>query len=270
MANYFDRFDPVPGAAAETGDPPGPQLGSREHFEDTFGAVSNPDVRGADERVRFASRPLARDFTDVESYGEPMSFDHVASPQPMSRNPGRLEPVAASWLRDARAQVDDAARFRSRSATGTSARPLSDADRDLLIRTVYGEAGNQPDDGAAAVAHVVLNRVRSGRFGRGIPGVVLARNQFEPWQRRRDELERLDPNSRAYRRAERIVDGVLSGEMPDQTGGAVYFLNPAIVRQRRPANDLPPWASGYEVQIGDHVFYGGRPPAGDEGTSNGP
>ena len=38
-------------------------------------------------------------------------------------------------------------------------------DRDYLIRTIAFEAGEEPDEGKAAVAHVVLNRERSGRWG---------------------------------------------------------------------------------------------------------
>jgi hypothetical protein len=45
-------------------------------------------------------------------------------------------------------------------------------DRDYLIRTVAFEAGNEPSLGKAAVAHVVLNRKKSGRWGHQIKKIV--------------------------------------------------------------------------------------------------
>ena len=38
-------------------------------------------------------------------------------------------------------------------------------DRDYLIRTIAFEASEEPEEGKAAVAHVILNRERSGRWG---------------------------------------------------------------------------------------------------------
>ncbi|HUS95377.1 MAG TPA: cell wall hydrolase [Hyphomicrobiaceae bacterium] len=136
-----------------------------------------------------------------------------------------------------------------------------DADeRDYLIRTMVFEAGTEPDEGKAAVAHTVLNRVRSGRWGNSIGEVVTARWQFEPWMMKRNEVEALSKSDPRYRDAARIADAVLSGEIADPTAGATHFLNPTIVKQRR-GGSLPDWASGEGKPIGRHTFY--RP---DEGT----
>jgi Cell Wall Hydrolase len=64
--------------------------------------------------------------------------------------------------------------------------------------------------------------------------------QFEPWMTRR--------------RAARIADAVLGGEIPDPTSGATHFLNGAIVRQRG-GGSLPRWAHGEGLVIGRHTFY---------------
>ena len=45
--------------------------------------------------------------------------------------------------------------------------PMSQAERDLAIRTVLSEAGGQGPQGMAAVAHVIRNRVISGKYGGG-------------------------------------------------------------------------------------------------------
>ena len=51
---------------------------------------------------------------------------------------------------------------------------MSQQDRDALIRTVAGEAGGEPAQGQAAVAHAILNRVAAGGYGDSIHDVVTA------------------------------------------------------------------------------------------------
>jgi N-acetylmuramoyl-L-alanine amidase len=127
-------------------------------------------------------------------------------------------------------------------------------DRDYLIRTIAFEAGEEPDEGKAAVAHVVLTRERSGRWGESIREVVTRPWQFEPWMTRRKQMAALSPSDPRYRDAARIADAVLSGEIPDPTVGATHFLNPTIVRKRR-GGSLPEWARGEGQPIGQHTFY---------------
>lgn len=127
-------------------------------------------------------------------------------------------------------------------------------DRDYLIRTVAFEAPNEPAIGKAAVVHVVLNRKKSGRWGETIKKIVTQPWQFEPWMTRRKEIEQLSPNDPRYRKAARITDGVLDGDIADPTSGATHFLNETIVRQRR-GGSLPLWAQGQGLVIGRHTFY---------------
>ena len=127
-------------------------------------------------------------------------------------------------------------------------------ERDYLIRTMVFEASGEPEEGKAAVAHVILNRKRVGRWGDNIKEVVTRPWQFEPWMTRRKEIENLSEDDPRYLKAARIADAVLSGEEPDPTAGATHFLNPTIVRQRR-GGSLPPWAEGDGQPIGRHTFY---------------
>lgn len=136
---------------------------------------------------------------------------------------------------------------------------LSPQDRDMMVRTVIGEAAGQPDEGQAAVAHVILNRSQNPQWGGSPSQVVLAPNQFEPWSTRSKQLMAIDPNSPEYQHAAQIVDGAVAGEIPDPTNGATYFLNPDIVKARR-GGTLPSWAQGPGQKIGQHVFYGGKAP----------
>jgi hypothetical protein len=145
---------------------------------------------------------------------------------------------------------------------------MTPEDRDLIIKTVLGEADDQPDRGKAAVAHAILNRVADGRWGDTPSKVVLARGQFEPWSTRAAELSNIDPQSRKYQRTGAIVDDVIGGKIPDETGGATHFLDPVMVRKRR-GGSLPDWASedGATVSIGDHRFYRPKEMGGQQAIS---
>jgi hypothetical protein len=125
-------------------------------------------------------------------------------------------------------------------------------DRDYLIRTIAFEAPDESDEGKAAVAHVILNRTKSGRWG-SIKDVVT-HPWHEPWMTRRKEMEKLSPADPRYQNAAQIADAVLSGQLPDPTTGATHFLNPTVVRKRR-GGSLPSWARGEGQPIGRHTFY---------------
>jgi spore germination cell wall hydrolase CwlJ-like protein len=127
-------------------------------------------------------------------------------------------------------------------------------ERDYLIKTIAFEAADEADEGKAAVAHVILNRKRSGRWGDNIKDVVTRPWQFEPWMTRRTEMEKLSPDDPRYEDAARIADAVLNGQTPDPTAGATHFLNPTVVQQRR-GGSLPSWARGEGQPIGRHTFY---------------
>lgn len=128
------------------------------------------------------------------------------------------------------------------------------SERDYLIRTVAFEASGEPEIGKLAVAYVIVNRKKSGRWGDTIKSVVTSPGQFEPWQTQRIAIERLPSDDPRYQSAAIIADVVLSGQTPDPTAGATHFLNPVIVRSRR-GGSLPVWASGEGRAIGRHVFY---------------
>jgi hypothetical protein len=143
---------------------------------------------------------------------------------------------------------------------------LSPEERDLLIRTVIGEADDQSPAGKVAVAHTALNRLADGSYGKTMPDVLFAKHQFEPWATRSRELMAIDPSSKNYRNTAKLVDDAVSGAQPDKTGGATHFLDPAVVMHRY--GKLPSWAQGDGIPIGDHTFY--RPTGPARTAANGP
>jgi spore germination cell wall hydrolase CwlJ-like protein len=132
---------------------------------------------------------------------------------------------------------------------------LSPVDRDLMIRTIIGEAGDQGPQGQAAVAHVIMNRVAAGKYGQTPSDVVLAPHQFEPWSTRSGELRAINPNSAAYQNVGDIVDMSASGDVPDPTGGATHFFAPKA--QAALGRNVPAWATpqSQTAVIGGHTFF---------------
>src|ERR1700744_3954722 len=113
--------------------------------------------------------------------------------------------------------------------------------RDLLVRTILGEAANEPPQGQAAIASVVLNRAATGRYGGTTPAqVVMAPHQFETWNVRPKELMAIKPDSAQYQNVGEIVDMVNSGEIPDQSHGATHYFSPSA--QSALGRQPPAWA----------------------------
>lgn len=137
---------------------------------------------------------------------------------------------------------------------------ISPRDWDFLVRTIAGEAASESETGQQAVARVVMNRLATGRWGDTVESVVTARGQFEPWNRedRRAWMQGLTPDSPEYRRAAAAARAAV--ERPDPSFGWLNFLNPEIVRGRRPDGALPELDRPGR-QIGRHWFWGS--PAGE-------
>jgi hypothetical protein len=142
-----------------------------------------------------------------------------------------------------------------------------EAARDIMIRTVYAEANREGDKGMEAVAWVIRNRMRNGRYGGdSVADVCLKHLQFEPWlsasgQKRIADLHTDSPE---YLHIGKIVDRVMDSQSVDITGGSLYFANETTVRQRR-GGSLNDWMNYYRgkgqwIPIGpNHTFYAGDP-----------
>jgi hypothetical protein len=138
---------------------------------------------------------------------------------------------------------------------------LSPDDREALGRVAYAEAGNQQEEGLAAVTHAVLNRVASGRFGASVQAVLDAPGQFEPVTRAGGswrDLPALTPSQRLVFAT--ILDLILQGRLPDLTAGSTHFQNAAVVAQRAEAGQVSPNLVNFGGQmpaavVRDHSFF---------------
>ncbi|MGZ8337127.1 MAG: cell wall hydrolase [Allosphingosinicella sp.] len=112
-------------------------------------------------------------------------------------------------------------------------------DVEQLAGLIYSEAESTPED-FVAVGWTAVNRVGRPGYGRTLRGVIHQPGQFEPvregnrrgrdsphWTRfGRPDL--LDPAERASAdQARRTARDLLTGRIPDPTGGATHFHAPA-------------------------------------------
>jgi hypothetical protein len=126
--------------------------------------------------------------------------------------------------------------------------------RDLVIRTILGEAAGEPDFGQLAVAHVVRNRVNDGGYGTSAKDVVLAPKQFTPWETRRRELLSYSQEDPKYQRVGKMVDAVWGGQVPDFTKGATHFANVGASDPSNQAGWIADMQRKGAMQIGRHTF----------------
>lgn len=128
-------------------------------------------------------------------------------------------------------------------------------DRDLMIRTIHAEAGNQEPEGQRAVASVIRNRAANGGYGGDtVPGVIRAPNQFEPVNTPagQQRMASLPVGSRQYEDIGKTVDQAYGGD--DPTNGALNFFAPKA--QAALGREPPAWGRGAGQDIGDHRFFG--------------
>jgi hypothetical protein len=128
----------------------------------------------------------------------------------------------------------------------------SDRQQRCLAEAIYFEARSEPEDGQAAVAQVVLNRVRSGNYPANVCGVVYQdRNrpfacQFSfACEGKSLRIEEPGPWAVAVRIAKDVTSGVTYNPL---VGEAVNYHANYV---------MPYWASTLQRvdRIGHHIFY---------------
>lgn len=118
-------------------------------------------------------------------------------------------------------------------------------DLDCLTKNIYYEARGEDYRGKYAVAHVTLNRVKTGYWGNTVCKVVYAKKQFS-WTLAK-KLPR--PEGKVWAESEDIARKVLAGHRVRGLTKSLYY-HATYIKD-------PNWAdSNHEVgQIGNHVFY---------------
>lgn len=186
-------------------------------------------------------------FSDLPSPGQVPQ-----SPPPPTRQPARPGPAPGGYNMPA------------------INRELSTYERDVMVRTIIGEAANEGAVGQAAVAHTIRNRVMDERWGDDPAEVSLQFKQFSTWNDGAGGNglpTKYNPGDALYDRVANIVDEVWSGQTGDMTGGATFYYSPAgmdaLVNEGSQGNRLPNWLNEQNADrgaapavIGGHVFTG--------------
>ncbi|MCA3254722.1 MAG: cell wall hydrolase [Alphaproteobacteria bacterium] len=203
-----------------------------------------PTTNGRDATPALGTSPLAH---------------ATATPQLASFTSPAAAPVLEAILEDAAATgpMVSADAPAERPSVG-SLRELVDAINELpevepsremrcLATAVYFEAKGEPLEGQLAVAQVILNRVKSGKYSDSICGVVYQRGQFSfTWDRRPDRPREMA----AWETAQAIAVIAATDNWRPIAPKAMSF------HARRVA---PGWRNMERVSvIGNHVFYAYR------------
>ncbi len=149
----------------------------------------------------------------------------------------------------------------SRTIAAALSRPTNAVD--CLTQAIYYEARSESEEGQAAVAEVILNRARSGRYPRDVCDVVYQRNartcQFS--YTCDGSIGRTRVNARSWATAERIAREVHAGR--------AQTLLPARSVNYHANYVAPGWGRRLERvrQIGAHIFYGSALSGGTPGAS---
>jgi N-acetylmuramoyl-L-alanine amidase len=152
----------------------------------------------------------------------------VAAVEPLATNAATVEAEEFDTLAQAVAAQDSAA---------------ADEALQCLAGAIYFESKGEPLTGQLAVAEVIINRAKSGRFPADVCAVVKQRGQFSFV--RGGQIPNINAGA-AYRTAIAVAKVALADAWNSPADKALYF-NTA---DRRPAGRVIKVAS-----IGNHVFY---------------
>lgn len=119
-----------------------------------------------------------------------------------------------------------------------------EGDMRCLAGAVYFESKGESLEGQLAVARVIINRAKSGRFANSLCGVVYQPGQFSFV--RGGSMPTIRMGSESWRRAVAIAQIAMKDAWDSQAEGALFF------HARRVS---PSWGKRQLAAIDNHIFY---------------
>jgi hypothetical protein len=171
----------------------------------------------------------------------------VAAPAPAAEpETGHTLASLASGLIDALNSIVSPKAPLSSMVDAYAGSEIADTEQECLAGAIYFEARSEPIEGQLAVADVVINRTRSGRYPTTICAVVTQKAQFSFI--RNGRFPKADKNSEAWRKAvaiSRIARDKLASQVPSNVlWYHATYVSPSWGRRLTKVN-----------QIGLHIFY---------------
>ncbi|WP_439540367.1 cell wall hydrolase [Sphingomonas sp.] len=119
-----------------------------------------------------------------------------------------------------------------------------DAEHNCLAIGVYYESKGEPLEGQLAVAEVILNRAKSGRFPASVCGVLTQRGQFSFV--RNGRLPQPPASARAWKTALAVAQVARDDAWDSRVSDALFFHARYV---------SPGWRRARVGSVGNHIFY---------------
>jgi len=134
----------------------------------------------------------------------------------------------------------------------------TEKDRDVLARTLWGEARGEGLAGMVAVAWTIRNRVDDDKekswWGEGYAGVCRKPYQFSCWNSNDRNYPYLSGAKQMptaeFAKCQLVAQQVIEDAQPDPTGGATHYYSTSMARP-------PKWVLGatQTLRLGHHIFF---------------
>jgi len=173
----------------------------------------------------------------ARAIAEPAADEILRAPAAGVIVPEPLEEPGEAPLADRNRPLDELVAEYS----GTAPR---DREAECLAGAVYWESNGEPFAGQLAVAEVIINRARSGRFASTLCGVITQRSQFSFV--RGGRIPTPPQSSRGWRNAVAIAHIALD-DVADSPVSTALFFHARYVSPR--------WRLQRLAAVGNHVFY---------------
>lgn len=124
----------------------------------------------------------------------------------------------------------------------------------ILACTLFGEARGETVEGMEAVANVVINRLKDGRFGDTVQEVCLRPLQFSCWNSMASMqmlLSLKQDKNPTFATCVAISEKAIHAQLIDNTGGALFYHTLSVD---------PPWDDEMKETARHlhHIFYTDR------------
>jgi hypothetical protein len=184
-----------------------------------------------------SSLPEANPIPEPKMLSQDVDFSHSVAEHAVA-----VVPVDVPSLRDVDAKQKLSSLAAMVDAYGGA--DLSNADMECLAGAIYFESKGEPLAGQLAVAEVIINRTRSGRYPKTLCGVVKQPSQFSFVRGGRIPAIRRD--SAHWRKAVAIAH-IAQQDLADSPVPTALSFHATHVSPR--------WKMKRIATVGNHVFY---------------
>jgi N-acetylmuramoyl-L-alanine amidase len=225
-------------------------------------ATLSADTGYATDARPMSSQEIVVDPVMVEPTERPADTAEQDTAQPAAQHPGKApeiiyvsQPVESQIIPDEVRPNGDAPAQNSGQNSGRTAASLAElvaqqpttvtnAEMECLAGAVYFESKGEALAGQLAVAEVVINRAKSGRFPSTLCGVVYQKSQFSFV--RGGKMPKIDKNGKAWRNAVAIAHIAMNEGWASPVKGSLFFHATYV---------SPGWRLTRTGTVGNHVFY---------------